>query len=61
MTLIRRALVSVSDKTGLERLAKYLDENKVRMKKLFGLDGNLERALVDAKETIERKRWCWWC
>jgi phosphoribosylaminoimidazolecarboxamide formyltransferase/IMP cyclohydrolase len=31
MTLIRRALVSVSDKTGLERLAKYLDENKVEI------------------------------
>jgi len=44
-----------------EKKLKYLDENKVRVKKLFGLDGNLERALVDAKETIERKSWCWWC
>jgi len=51
--LIKRALISVYDKTGLGKLAEYLDQNKVEIVSSGGTCGFLAEMGIAAKKVSE--------
>ncbi len=53
MTVIRRALISVSDKTGLDALGKYLVEAGVEVLSTGGTARALKKAGVAVKEVAD--------